>query len=156
MATPHDELIRYARVFMGDVTPPYDFHDDVVLMAARVATGFIQNIGYDQGHTSSWTAVTPALTEKEKVLWAKAIQILVRNPKALDIAMEAVSVRTEEVSYSTEAGGRIAAQVAKDDLDTLRSMIYHAASTTAVATRPDFGLQLGKSSAWRGLDPFDD
>lgn len=155
MPTPHARIVPLARVLLGDTTVPYVHQDELLLNASRLAAGFLASLQYDKGHTTSWDAISPDLTEKELFLWAKAVQILVNYPELVNTAVNASSIRTEEVQYSTETAGRISAVVAIDHINIIRSAIL-ALTPSAVATRPDFGMQLGKASPFKGTDPFDD
>lgn len=155
MATFLYEVVDFVRVHLADIVKPYKHEDDTILLALRVTTSFLALLGYEKSHTSDFNEITPTLSEKEKGLWGKAAAVLLRNPKALQLAAESISIRTEEVSYSTTVGAGLVKEITASDLNELRRMILQL-SDALVARRPDFGLQLGKDSDYSGLDPVND
>jgi hypothetical protein len=120
--TRHDELLPYARVFLGDLTKA-QWSDDNIIAALRVATAVVQLLGYDRGHTSDPSGVTPSLSERERAVWAKAAAVLLQDPQAMRAALEAVSVRTLGTSYSTEARARFMDAAASEQFAQLTGMI---------------------------------
>lgn len=147
-------LIPYCRVFLGD-TAKTTYADDTILEVLRVVPGFLEALGWDKNWTVTWNGIVADLTEREKVVVAKACAILLRYPKALETAATAVSVRTEEVAYSTETAGRLVRELSAADVQELRRMIVDA--TDVIVARPSaFGLQLGVGSPLFGADPVND
>ena len=153
--TKYYEIVPHVRVHLGDLTKAV-YQDDTILTVLRVTTGFLALLGYDHGYTSDFNGVNIQMAEIEKALWGKAAAVLIRNPKALETAAGAVSVRTEEVSYSTNVGAQLVREVAQADLQELRAMIVFRLSEAMVARRPDYGVQLGKDSPYFGTDPISD
>ena len=153
------QLIPAARVHLGDLTTSPTYSDDIILTVLRVTTGFLELMGYDKSYETDWNGFTSVtLSAKEQNLYGKAVAVLIRNPKALQTAATAVSVRTEEVSYSTETAGRLVQDIAATDIAELRSMIQtiSGADGILVARRPDYGVQWGLDSDTYGTDPTSD
>ncbi len=154
MATRFYELIDFVRVQVGDLDKSV-YTDDTLLTVLRVTTGFLALLGYDKSYTTDFNQISQDLSEKEKSLWGKAAAVLLRNPKALSTAADAISIRTEEVSYSTNVGASLIREITQADLQELRSMIF-AQDDPMVARRPDYGLQLGLDSPYSGTDVISD
>ena len=155
MALKYYELISYCRVSLGDLTTSPTYTDDTIFTVLRVTTGFLALMGYDKGFSTTFNGIDQDLTEKEKFLYGKAVAVLIRNPLALQTAVTAINIRTEEVSYSTEAGARMVADINASDLRELRTMMFQL-SDPMVARRPDYGLQLPLGSSWSGTDVISD
>lgn len=120
--TRHDDLIPYARVFVGDLTAD-KYLDDTIMLVLRVTTAVLRLLGYRRGHTSDPTGVTPDLSPDEHALWGKCAAVLLQDPKAAEAAVDAVSVRTLGTSYSTEARARFLEAASSEAFSQLRTML---------------------------------
>lgn len=138
MSTRHDEMLPALRVFLGDLKKA-KYQDDDLLPALRVATFVVQILGYDRGHTSDLDGVSPDLTEKEKIIWAKTASVLVNDPAVFSAAVDAVTVRTLGTTYSTEAGARFTELASSREFLQLR-MFIRAFGDPLVGTRDNLDI----------------
>lgn len=133
--TFHHELIPFVRMFVGDLTR-VKFRDDIIMDVLTLSTGVVQILGYDKGHVSNPSGVSPDLSEKEKILWGKCASVMLQDPKAQAAAAEAVSIRTLGTSYSNEGSARLLDAQASEAFTQLRLMIRSLSATPLVGT-PD-------------------
>lgn len=120
--TKHWQILPFVRVFVGDLDGSVHT-DDVLVTVLQVTTAVLQILGYDKGHTSDPDGINPDLSEKEKALWGKCAAVLVQDPKAMQAAVDAVTVRTLGTTYSTEARARFVEATASEGFVQLRIMI---------------------------------